>query len=49
MKDFKLTTKTGETITKTSAQNIDLAIEFFARIKVLKVTDLLTLYNVREC
>lgn len=49
MKEFKLTTKTGEKITKTSAENIDLAIQYFAKLKQLKVTDLLKIYNVKEC
>jgi hypothetical protein len=49
MKEFKLTTKTGETITKTSAQDIDSAIQYFAKVKQLRVTDLIKIYNVKEC
>ena len=49
MKEFKLTTKTGEKIAKTTAENIDLAIQYFAKIKQLKITNLLKIYDIKEC
>lgn len=49
MKEFKLTTKSGEKIAKTTAESIDLAIQYFAKLKQLRVTDLLKIYDIKQC
>lgn len=49
MKQFKLTTKSGEVIAKLKVHNLTLAIEVFARVKQLSKEDLLKIYEVKEC
>jgi|NOAtaT_5_FD_contig_121_191158_length_728_multi_2_in_0_out_0_2 hypothetical protein len=49
MKEYKLVSKGGEKISKYSTYSLELAIEYFAKVKKLKVSQLLKIYNVEEC
>lgn len=48
MNEYNLMTKSGEKVNKTKSESLEFAIEFFARLKNIKVTDLLKIYNVKE-
>ena len=47
-KEYKLTTKSGETIKKVRTLSFELAIEFFSKIKKLKPKELLNIFKVEE-
>jgi hypothetical protein len=47
-KDYKLTTKSGESIHKVKAESITHAIEIFAEMKKITVINLLKIYKVIE-
>ena len=49
MNEYKLTTKSGEVIAKIKVHTMELAIAVFARMKQLSESDLLEIYNVKEC
>jgi hypothetical protein len=47
-KEYRLTTKFGETIKKVKASSLELAIELFSKIKRLEPKDLLKTFKVEE-
>jgi len=49
MKEYKLTTKEGETLIKVRTESELLAIEIFCEIKKLGKKDLLEIYKVITC
>jgi len=46
MKTYKLMTKFGEKVGQTEAMSLELAIEYFAKVKKLDKEKLLELWNV---
>ena len=49
MKEYRLKSKQGETISKHSDYSLELAIEYFAKVKKLEISELLKIYKVEEC
>jgi hypothetical protein len=48
MKEYKLSTKEGEKISKYTTHSLELAIEYFAKVKKLEISKLLKIYKVEE-
>lgn len=46
--DYKLTTKSGESVHKIKAESLSDAIEMFAKIKQISQIELLKIYKVTE-
>lgn len=47
MKEYKLTTKSGEIIKKINAESLEIAIDNFSKIKKLSPGKLLEIYEVK--
>ena len=47
-KQYKLVTASGDTLKKVRTCSIELAIEFFSKIKKLKPNELLKIFKVEE-
>ena len=45
--EYKLVTRSGETIKKVRAESMEIAIEFFCGIKNLKPKELLSIYDIK--
>ena len=47
-KEYKLVTSSGDTLKKVRTHSLELAVEFFSKVKKLKPSNLLKIFKVEE-